>query len=116
MKSNIKVTNGMISKKTVAIDKVDKILQEEWDRRVDEVYKSAVQDAGNQILAVLFTALHKDFGFGKDRLLRVKKSMESYFALMNEGVFHEEFTPQDCIDYIRDNFGIDIDREGMLNK
>ena len=116
MKSNIKVTNGMISKKTVTIDKVDKILQEEWDRRVDEVYKSAVQDAGNQILAVLFTALHKDFGFGTDRLLRVKKSMESYFALMNDNVFRDGFTPQDCIDYIRENFGIDIDREGMLDK
>lgn len=104
-----------MSRKVISIDKAEDIIREEWDRKVDLVYKSATQDAGNQILAVLFTALHKDFGFGRERLIRVKKSMESYFKLMNDNVFQNGFSPQDCLDYIKKEFDIDLDQEGMFD-
>lgn len=100
-----------MSRQTISIDNAEDIIREEWDRKVDQVYADATRDAGNQILAVFFTALHKDFGFGKERLLRVKSSVENWFRLMNDDVFRDGFTPQDCLDYLKKEFGIDLDSE-----
>lgn len=117
MKANYRVdkTHGVMKDKMVMTEEdIGKYLQEEWDTKVDEVYKSVKVDVSNQILAVFFTALHKDFGFGKKRLLKVKDSVESYFALMQTGIFNKPFSPIDCLNYLKEEFNIDLDKEDLI--
>ena len=118
MKANYKrdkETGDILKAKMVLTkEEIGKYLEEEWELKRDLVYSEVKNDVANQILSVFFTALHKDFGFGKKRLLRVKESVEAYFLLMQTGIFSKSFTPIDCINYLRDEFGIDLDKEDLL--
>ena len=111
MKANYKrdkEIGGVVKKKMVLTkEEIGKYLEEEWEVK---------NDVANQLIAVFFTALHKDFGFGKTRLVRVKESIETYFSLMQTGVFNKSFTPIDCINYLKDELGIDVDKGGNLFK
>lgn len=120
MKANYKrdkEIGGVVKKKMVLTkEEIGKYLEEEWESKRDAVYSEVKNDVANQLIAVFFTALHKDFGFGKTRLIRAKESIETYFSLMQTGVFNKSFTPIDCINYLRDELGIDIDKGGNLFK
>ena len=107
---------GDILKTKVVLSKeeISKYLEEEWELKKDKVYSEIKSDVANQVLSVFFTALHKDFGFGKTRLLKLKESVESYFLLMQTGIFNKSFTPVDCINYLKEEFGIDLDKEGLI--
>ena len=118
MKANYKrdkETGDILKAKMVLTkEEIGKYIEEEWELKRDLVYSEVKNDVANQILAVFFTALHKDFGFGKQRLLRVKESVESYFSLMQKGIFNKPFTPIDCLNYLREEFGIDIDKDEII--
>lgn len=120
MKANYrrdKEIGGVVKKKMVLTkEEIGKYLEEEWELKRDDVYSEVKNDVANQLIAVFFTALHKDFGFGKTRLVRVKESIETYFSLMQTGVFNKSFTPIDCINYLKDELGIDVDKGGNLFK
>lgn len=116
MKANYTRDNEGIRKSKMVMSKADiqEALQEEWESKKDLVYTEVKKDVSAQILAVFFSVLNKDFGFGKTRLMRVKESVESYFHIMQDGVFFRDFTPIDCIEYIKKEFGIDLDKEEII--
>lgn len=118
MKANYrrdKETGGILKNKMVLTkEEISQYLEEEWEQKKDLVYAEVKNDVANQILSVFFTALNKDFGFGKTRLLRVKSSVEAWFSIMQTGVFNKQFTPVDCINYLKENFDIDLDKEGLM--
>ena len=80
-----------------------------YNDRSSELYKAVSNDATAQVLAVMFTVLNKEFGFGKDRLLRVKDGTESMFKIMlSEGICGQDFDTQNCLDYIKEKFDIEL--------
>lgn len=114
MKANYTIDKQVLRKQKMVMTKeeISSYLNEEWEERKDAIYEEVKRDVSSQILAVFFTALNKDFGFGKKRLLRVKESVECYFTLMQQGsILGDSFSPLECIEYIKDKFGIDFDKE-----
>ena len=84
--------------------------EKEFMNRVDELYDQIKADIAPQIMATCLVELHNEFGFGKDRLERFKNGCESLFVLMTEsGICGKEFTPQNCIDLMREQYGIDLE-------
>ena len=58
--------------------------------------------------------LNKEFGFGKVRLNRFYEGVNSLFKIMaTEGVMGKEFTPINCIDLLREKYGIDLDEKRL---
>lgn len=118
MKANYtrdKETGSIIKKKMVLTkEEIAQYINEEWESIKDTVYAEVKNDVANQVLAVFFTVLNKEFGFGKKRLLKVKEGVESYFSLMQKGIFNKPFTPIDCLNYLREEFGIDIDKDEII--
>jgi hypothetical protein len=88
----------------------DKV-REEYQKYKDEVYREVVEDVIPQVLAILFLTLHNDFGFGKTRLRKVISGMKAYFKLMNTEIFNHKLTTLDCLQDIKDDYGIDLDEE-----
>lgn len=80
-----------------------------FNDKSSELYQTVSNDATAQVLAVMFCVLDKEFGFGKEDLLKLKEGTETMFKLMlNNGICGQEFTTQNCLDYIKDNFDIDL--------
>ena len=106
----------MKNKMVLTKEDISKCLDEEWKERTDKIYEEVKSDVANQVLAVVFTSLNKDFGFGKKRLLKVKDSIEAYFKIMNEHLFYQQFSTLDCLEYLKSEFGIDLDKEELSKK
>lgn len=116
MKANYRVDRDGIGKNKMVLSKEDigEYLNEEWEEKKDQVYTEVKRDVSAQILSVFFTVMCKEHGWKKKRLLKLKSDVEAYFALMQTGVFNKTFTPVDCIEYIKDEFGIDLDKEEII--
>ena len=96
------------------VSDVERAVKQEVDAKIDAVYEQVKQDVAAQIMAVCLTELHTEYGFGKKRLKRFYSGVNSLFRVMDQnGIFGREFTPIDCIQIMRDKYGIDVDkREG----
>lgn len=87
--------------------------RKELEERKDEMYKNVEKDCTNQALAVTFWALHKEFGFGKKRLARLRREVESLYLLMinsNGEIMGNEFSPRNLQAGLKEKFGIDFDK------
>ena len=84
--------------------------EREFGKRVDELYDKIKADIAPQIMAMCLTELHTEFGFGKERLNRFKRGCESLYTMMEQsGICGVPFTPQNCIDLMREQYGIDLE-------
>lgn len=90
-------------------DQVQQYIDKEWDKRAEQVFESCKRDIIAQLMSACCMALHNSFGFGKKRLNRFKKATED--ALKFEA-FGKRSTTQDCIDLMREKYGIDFDSRG----
>lgn len=114
MKANYSSKTGMGKKVVLSEKEIQKALDAEWENKVDEVYNVALRDVSAQVLAVFYTCLSKKYGFGKKRMLALKRDVEATFTLMNtNNILGKDFTTQDCLDYMKKEFGIDLDKENM---
>lgn len=87
---------------------LDKVLQAEWDSKVDKLYEDVKIDVSAQITAVFLIYLHQRYGWKGKVLNNVKTGVEDLFKLMeNNGIFGKEFTPVNCIEYLQ-KMGVDI--------
>lgn len=75
----------------------------------DEIHQKCEKDITHQALATCFWILHKDFGFGKSRLHRLKDSIEDEYKLMMDGVLGQEYNPHHCEEWLKQEMGIDLD-------
>ena len=96
----------------VTVEDIEREVKRECDAKIDAVYEEVKQDVASQIMAVCCMELNKEFGFGKDRLNKFYRGVNSLFKLMaTDGIFGKEFTPINCIDLLRDKYGIDLDEK-----
>lgn len=84
--------------------------EREFEKRLDELYDRIKADIAPQIMATCLVELHNEFGFGKDRLNRFKRGCESLYIMMeSSGICGKPFTPQNCIDLMREKYDIDLE-------
>lgn len=79
--------------------------------REDAIYAGVLKDITPQILAVVCLTLNKDYGFGEKRIKSFISGLHAYTKLMDTGVMGKKFNTIDCIDYVRESFGVDLDKE-----
>lgn len=102
------------SKIFCTIEDVERAVKAECDAKIDAVYNTVKQDVAAQIMAVCLTELSSEFGFGEKRLKQFYSGVNDLFSVMaTDGIFGKEFNPVNCIEAIREKYGIDLDkREG----
>ena len=94
------------------VQDIKKAVKAECDANSNAVYKEVKKDVASQIMAVCCMELNKEFGFGKDRLNKFYRGVNDLFKLMaTDGIMGKEFTPVNCIDLLRDKYGIDLDEK-----
>lgn len=85
------------------------IARQEIEKQKATVCPACEQSIGNQVAAVMLKALHDNFGFGKDRMCRLIDCTESLFELCaRDG---KRYHATDCIKWLRDCIGIDLEGE-----
>lgn len=114
MKSKIKVDNvfNVPDNRRVVITagEMKKNFEREYNARAQEMFEQIKRDVVAQLMATAMAELNKEFGFGKKRLRRFKAGVEGLFiAMARDGIMGREFTTQNCIDLMRDKYGIDLD-------
>ena len=94
----------------VTVEDIEREVKRECDAKIDAVYEEVKHDVVAQIMAVCCMELNKEFGFGKDRLNKFYRGVNSLFKLMiTDGILGKEFTPINCIEMLKDKYGIDLD-------
>lgn len=101
MKSNLK-KHALYTK-----EEMQKYIDEAWELHRQEEFENCKRDIIAQLMAVCCMALHTTFGFGEKRLNEFKKAVEETLRFE---AFGKRSTTQDCIDTMRNKFGIDFDK------
>ena len=119
MKANYKRSGKDIQKRTMSFTEkqLEEYLNEEWEKKRDEVYKEATKDVSAQILAIIFSTLYKPpYNWREKRLKDLKERIEFTFNTMSTGVLGKEFGTVDCIEFLKREFNIDFDKENPYNE
>ncbi len=87
---------------------VRKIVQEEAKRQTTEIYDAALRDATYQAFAVMMCVLHAEFGFGGERLRRLKDRTEDEFMFMKTGMKGKGYDTNYCVKYLKEHYNIDF--------
>lgn len=84
-------------------------IRQELDQYRDSVYALVEKDCTYQAIAVAMTVLHREYGFGKQRLQRLKDLIEDEYAVMQSDVCGRSYSPRDCQQWLKDECGIDFE-------
>ena len=82
----------------------ERLVKEREDAIIAAVQTSILQ----QVLAVTFWILHRDSGWGKDRLNRLKNQIEDEFVLMHKKPMGRDYSPLDARDWLKE-YGVDLE-------
>lgn len=100
---------------TVKKSNIEAVVRSEFNKQLDNVYNEVKNDIAAQLMAVCCHALHSSFDFGAKRLRRFTDEVENLFEIMlNKGIFGKPFTTENCIEYMKNEFGIDFDEEIII--
>lgn len=103
MKSNYGPVNmAKLQRETQAI--AERLVQEREDEIIAAVQTSIMQ----QVLATAFWVLHRDHGWGKDRLNQLKHKIEDEFVLMHKKPLGKEYSPLDVRSWLKE-YGVDLE-------
>lgn len=91
-----------------------KEMEKETNKRIEECAAEIQQQIQNsvssQTMAVVFWILHREYGWGKARLNRLKDQLEDEFVLMHKGIMGVKYTPVDLREKLREQLGVDFDK------
>ena len=89
-----------------------KTIDREWESKQNEFFELCKKDIVPQVLAVCMMTLKTRFGFGKKRMNDFYNDVTGTFEIMEKkAVFGKSFTTVDCINMIKDDYGIDLDKK-----
>lgn len=76
----------------------------------DEMYQNIEKDCTYQALATVFWTLHKEFGFGRKRLAKLKREVEILYSLMinSDTILWKQLSPRNLQAGLKEKFGIDF--------
>lgn len=96
---------------TIGESEIRKQVAEEFDKLKDKVYENAIKDVIPQFTAVCMCILHREYGFGEKRLKHFLNSLNAEFEIMDCGVLGREYSPEDCLNFLKNEYKIDVDKE-----
>ena len=103
MKSNYGPVNmAKLQRETQAV--AERLVKEREDAIIEAVQTSIMQ----QVLSVTFWVLHREYGFGKDRLNRLKNQIEDEYVLMHKKPMGKEYSPLDVRSWLKE-YGVDLE-------
>lgn len=103
MKSNVGPVNlNKLRRETQAV--AERMVKEREAAIIEAVQTSIMQ----QVLATTFWVLHKEHGWGRDRLNRLKNGIEDAFVLMHKNPLGKEFSPLDLRAWLKE-YGVDLE-------
>lgn len=109
MKSNIK---GRTGGKPAGLDQLRQEILATAERlvneRQDEILEATQTSVMQQVLAVTFWILHREHGWGKERLNRLKNHIEDEFVLMHKQPMGKEYSPLDVRTWLKE-YGVDLE-------
>jgi len=96
------VNLGRLRKETQAV--AERLVKEREAAIIDAVQSSIMQ----QVLAVTFCILHRENGWGPERLNRLKNQIEDEFVLMHKKPMGREYNPLDLRAWLKE-YGVDLE-------
>lgn len=84
------------------------IARQEIEKQKATVCPACEQMIANQVAAVMCKALNVRYGFGKERLRQIITDTENLFELC--AVDGKRFNAIQCVDWLRDAMGIDLNK------
>lgn len=103
MKSNYGSVNmTKLRKETQAV--AERLVKEREDAIIDAVQTSVMQ----QVLSVTFWILHRDYGWGPQRLNDLKHKIEDEFVIMHKKPLGKEYNPLDVRSWLKE-YGVDLE-------
>jgi hypothetical protein len=88
-----------------------KAIDREWESKQNEFFELCKKDISAQILAVCMLTLKTRFGFGKKRMNDFYNDFIGTCKIMDKDlIFGKSFSTVDCIEMIKKDYGIDLDR------
>ena len=115
MKSNYRrAKDGTVSKKIKCFteEELTAYLEEQWASKEAEIYQAAIKDASAQILAVAFSTLYKPpYNWRTQRLMQFKRNIDATFQTMSTGILGKKFGTMECLEFMKNEIGIDFDEE-----
>lgn len=115
MKSNYRrAKDGTVSKKIKCFteEELTAYLEEQWAAKEAEIYQAAIKDASAQILAVAFSTLYKPpYNWRTQRLMQFKRNIDATFQTMSTGILGKKFGTMECLEFMKNEIGIDFDEE-----
>lgn len=104
MKSNYGPVNmTKLRQETQAV--AERLVKEREGAIIDAVQTSIMQ----QVLATTFWILHREYGWGKKRLNRLKNQIEDEFVLMHKKPLGKEYSPLDLRELLKTKYGVDLE-------
>lgn len=99
--------------RVVALSELEirKQVEKEFDRLKADVHDTVIKDVIPQFTAVCLCVLHKEYGFGAKRLRRFLGNVNAEFEFMEYGVLGKKYDPQDCLNFLKNEYKIDVDKE-----
>ena len=78
-------------------------------RKYEATIRAEIEDSvARQMMAVVFTALHREFGWGAARLQRLKNATEDEFVLIRCAPLGRKYTALDLEQALKEQFGVDF--------
>ena len=71
----------------------------------------ARKETAVQLMATVLYAFDKTYGWKKKRLTRAFKVVNDMFKIMDAGCFGKKFNAEDNVKYIKETYGIDLEKE-----
>lgn len=97
---------------TIGESEIRQRVEEEYQKKKDQIYESVIQDVLPQFMSVCMVELNKEFGFGEKRLRSVLDGVKDHFKLMDGvGILNHQYSTLDCLTYLKEKYGIDLDKE-----
>lgn len=96
-------------------NQIRRAVKEESERQTTVIYEKAMKDAAYQCFATMMVVLHREFGFGGERLRRVKDLTEAEFFAMMNGVLGKSYDTTDCVRFLKETYNIDFE-ESMYGR
>ena len=88
---------------------VEKICRDLMNKASEEYLTENYPKIVYGTIGVCMTVLNKQFGFGRKRLQKLKDEIEAEYVTMNAGICGRKYTSEDCLRYLKENYGIDFD-------
>ena len=80
---------------------------------VNVIYEEGFIDGTKANFATILYILSRDYGFGKKRLLNMKKKVETEYLTMQRNPLNKGYNQKDLMKYLIDKYEIDLNKSDI---